>query len=111
KETSLTVFVKPARDAPVTIVAAIRRSLMSSTRAQPKAASAEMSPVPLTIEGYSVMHQMMRFRWAAWRQLPATDKQTIVEEVAGVLARMEQSGGGQSALYSLLGHKGDLMFV
>jgi len=57
------------------------------------------------------MHQMMRFRWAAWRQLPATDKRTIVEEVAGVLARMEQSGGGQSALYSLLGHKGDLMFV
>src|SRR5437868_4654033 len=84
---------------------------MSSTRAQPKAASEEISPVPLTIEGYSVMHQMMRFRWAAWRQLPATDKRTIVEEVAGVLARMEQSGGGQSALYSLLGHKGDLMFV
>src|SRR5207248_7666887 len=35
----------------------------------------------------------------------------IVEEAAGVLARMEHNGDGQSAVYSLLGHKGDMMFV
>jgi len=57
------------------------------------------------------MHQMMRVRWAAWRQLPAPEKRTIVEEAAGVLARMEHNGDGQSAVYSLLGHKGDVMFV
>jgi hypothetical protein len=28
--------------------------------------STEIPPVPLTIEGYSVLHQMMRFRWSAW---------------------------------------------
>ena len=76
-----------------------------------KTASDEIPAVPLTIEGYSVLHQMMRVRWAAWRQLAAADKSAIVDEAAGVLAAMEQNSGGQSALFSLLGHKGDLMFV
>jgi hydrogen peroxide-dependent heme synthase len=84
---------------------------MSSRSALPKSASEEIPPVPLTIEGYSVLHQMMRVRWAAWRQLAPAQKEAIVEEAAGVLARMEQNAPGQSALFSLLGHKGDLMFV
>jgi peroxiredoxin len=85
---------------------------MSSSRpVGPKTASDEIPAVPLTIEGYSVLHQMMRVRWAAWRQLAAADKSAIVDEAAGLLAAMEQNSGGQSALFSLLGHKGDLMFV
>jgi hypothetical protein len=33
---------------------------------RPQAASTEIPAVPLTTEGYSVLHQMMRFRRAAW---------------------------------------------
>jgi hydrogen peroxide-dependent heme synthase len=86
---------------------------MSSPRtAQPQtAASAELPAVPLTLEGYSVLHQMMRIRWTAWRQLRPSAKTEIVHEAAGFLSRAEQNASGQSALYSLLGHKGDLMFV
>lgn len=85
---------------------------MSSTRTvRPETATAEIPPVPLTIEGYSVLHQMMRFRWPAWRQLHPEQKTEIVREASEGLARMEQNPAGQSALYSLLGHKGDLMFV
>jgi peroxiredoxin len=85
---------------------------MTATRTmRPQTASAEIPAVPLTIEGYSVLHQMMRFRWSAWRQLRAGLKREIVHQAAGLLSKMEQSGSGQSALYSLLGHKGDLMFV
>jgi chlorite dismutase len=85
---------------------------MSSSRSGgPKAASDEIPPVPLTIEGYSVLHQMMRVRWSAWRPLAAADKAVIVNEAAAALARMEQNSEGQSALFSLLGHKGDLMLV
>jgi chlorite dismutase len=62
--------------------------------------------VPLTVEGASVLHQMMRFRRAAWRDLPAAERANIVEEAANAL-----DGMTNSALYSLLGHKGDLMFV
>ena len=85
---------------------------MSTTRsARPQAVATEIPAVPLTIEGYSVLHQMMRFRWAAWRQLAAAQQGEIIEEAATALAKMEQNPSGQSALYSLLGHKGDLMLV
>src|SRR6266571_2910094 len=85
---------------------------MSSTRTiRPQAVAAEVPPVPLTVEGYSVLHQMMRFRWDAWRPLRAAQKSEIVREATSLLSKMEQNSAGQSALFSLLGHKGDLMFV
>jgi peroxiredoxin len=76
-----------------------------------QAVSIEVPPVPLTIEGYCVLHQMMRLRWSAWRPLRAALKKEIVREASRVLAKMEQSESGQSALFSLLGHKGDLMLI
>jgi len=84
---------------------------MASTRVHPETVSIELPPVPLTIEGYCVLHQMMRFRWPAWRQLRAGVKAEIAQEAANALSKMEQNANGQSALYSLIGHKGDLMFV
>ena len=85
---------------------------MSSRRpVRPQAAVTEIPPVPLTIEGYSVLHQMMRVRWAAWRQLRPAEKTEILDEASVALKKMEQNASGQSGLYSLLGHKGDLMFV
>jgi peroxiredoxin len=62
--------------------------------------------MPLTVEGASVLHQMMRFRWPAWRALSPEARTGIVEEAASVLGSMPNT-----AVYSLLGHKGDLMFV
>jgi chlorite dismutase len=76
-----------------------------------QAGSVEIPPVPLTVEGYSVLHQMMRFRWSAWRPLRPSQKAKIVQEAAAALAKMEQNASGPSAFFSLLGHKGDLMFV
>src|ERR1700691_1449250 len=87
---------------PATRTARPERSTMVST---------EIPPVPLTIEGYSVLHQMMRFRWSAWRLLRPAQKAKIVHEASALLARMEQNPSGQSGLFSLIGHKGDLMFV
>ena len=84
---------------------------MATRTARPQTASAEMPAMPLTVEGYSVLHQMMRFRWSAWRHLRPVQKTEIVDEAAVVLSRMEQNAAGQSALYSVVGHKGDLMFL
>ena len=79
----------------------------------PEAITATALPaVPLTVEGASVLHQMMRFKRPAWRALSAGVQSEILAEAASALETMGQpSGGRQSALYSLLGHKGDLMFV
>src|ERR1700722_5500462 len=82
-----------------------------SHTAPPQTAEAATPAVPLTTEGYSVLHQMMRFRRSAWRALPQTERREITKEAEGVLGPMEESSAGQSALFSLIGHKGDLMLV
>ena len=79
--------------------------------APPETAVESLPPVPLTIEGASVLHQMLRVRWTAWKALTAGQRGEIVQEAALVLGEMERNASGQSALYSLLGHKGDLILV
>lgn len=71
----------------------------------------ELPAVPLTIEGSSVLHQMFRFRRADWRKLNETEKQEIAGEAAALLTTLEKDKEGQSALYSLFGHKGDLLWL
>jgi peroxiredoxin len=77
----------------------------------PQPASTEIPAVPLTTEGYCVLHQMMRFRWTAWREHAEGARSAIAHEAASVLGEMERNSDGQSALFSLIGHKGDLMLV
>jgi hydrogen peroxide-dependent heme synthase len=85
---------------------------MSASRTmRPETASAEAAAVPLTIEGYSVLHQMMKFRWSEWRQLRPAFRAEVIQQAAAFLNKAEQNPSGQSAMYSLLGHKGDLMFI
>jgi peroxiredoxin len=67
----------------------------------------EQPAVPLTIEGSSVLHQMMRFRWREWKQLPLDQQTDIVDEASSLLDPL----AGKSGLYSVLGHKADLMLV
>ncbi len=64
--------------------------------------------VPLTLEGASLLHQMLRVRWPAWRALNAGDRSSILQEASSAVAELEKKG---SAAFSLLGHKGDLMLV
>src|SRR6266508_4591013 len=69
-------------------------------------------PVPLTVEGASVLHQMVRLRRPAWRALEAATRAAIVAEAAAALGQWERfADGRQTAVYSLLGHKGDLLFA
>ena len=67
--------------------------------------------VPLTIEGASVLHQMMRVRWPAWKALPGSQRADILAEAVPVLAAMETRPSGQSAVFSVLGHKSDFLFL
>ena len=87
------------------------RTTTSHPPVRPQTTSVEIPAVPLTTEGYCVLHQMMRFRWTAWRTLPDATRSVIAEEAASVLGEMEKKSGGGSALFSLIGHKGDLLLV
>ncbi|HEV2214223.1 MAG TPA: hydrogen peroxide-dependent heme synthase [Terracidiphilus sp.] len=78
----------------------------------------EFPPVPLTLEGSSVLHQFFRFDWKAWRAVAQGERSQMVAEAAAVLRTMEHDAEGhngegkvQTALYSQLGHKGDLILI
>jgi chlorite dismutase len=79
--------------------------------------------VPETLDGWSLLHQMFRLDWRAWRALDPERRRRIGEAAADALASMEAGAGaggaapaaapgpGATALVSLLGHKGDLMLA
>ena len=67
--------------------------------------------VPETLEGQYLEHAMFMVNWPQWRSLPAAERHTIIEESAAWLNAKAAPEQGSSAFFSLLGHKGDLMFV
>lgn len=77
---------------------------MSDAHSNPSALPA----LPLTLDGASVLHQMMVFDWTAWRETDPFEQQQILDEAIPVLTAME---GQNSALFSMLGHKGDLLLL
>ena len=81
---------------------------------------ADFTPVPLTLEGSTLLHQIFRFDWKAWRATPAADCARIAAEALATLQSLEQkpgidggaqAAGVQTAVFSQLGHKGDLIFI
>jgi chlorite dismutase len=79
----------------------------------------DFPPVPLTLEGSSLLHQFFRFDWKAWRSTPVSDRERIAAEAVEALQGLERANpvSGQpdapvrSALFSELGHKGDLILI
>jgi len=82
-----------------------------STVIHPANAAEGVPPVPLTVEGSSVLHQMLRVRWPQWKVETAEKRSAALEEAARVIGDMEAGKESASAFFSLIGHKGDLMFV
>src|SRR5215813_2542788 len=82
-----------------------------ATNAELALASGELHAVPLTLEGSSVLHQMFRFRWTEWRKLSEKAQKEIVSEAGAALEKLEHHVNGQSALFSMLGHKADFMLI
>jgi len=75
---------------------------------------AEIPPVPLTLEGSSVLHQFFRFDWKAWRACADGERARIASEATAALKKLERADADapvRTALYSQLGHKGDLILV
>jgi peroxiredoxin len=75
---------------------------------------ADYPPVPLTLEGSSLLHQFFRFDWKSWRACAAGERKRIVAEATAALQRLERASADapvRTALFSQLGHKGDLILV
>ncbi len=75
---------------------------------------ADFPPVPLTLEGSSVLHQFFRFDWKSWRATPQAERERMAGGFIELLQRLEHESAGspiRTAVYSQLGHKGDLILV
>jgi chlorite dismutase len=76
-------------------------------------------PVPLTLEGSFLLHQFFRFDWKAWRSCAHGEREKIAAEGIAALQRLQHAAPKeanpdapiQTALFSQLGHKGDLILV
>jgi hydrogen peroxide-dependent heme synthase len=66
---------------------------------------------PLTLEGYSILHQMFRVRRRELRVLDVSKRDSIVKDASKLFGEMSRREDGETALFSALGHKGDLMIV
>ncbi len=82
----------------------------------------DFSPVPLTLEGSFLLHQFFRFDWRAWRSCAEGEPKNCAEgeraaiaaEAVAALQRLERAGPEapvRTALFSQLGHKGDLILI
>ena len=72
---------------------------------------ADLPPTPLTLDGSYLLHQMFRVRWADWRALSTAEQEAVLEQATAIFQGMEDNKQEATALFSMLGHKGDLMVV
>lgn len=73
-----------------------------------------MSHAPQTLEGWYALHSIYHFDWLSWRGLQAAEREEILAEATAFLGAAEQvedAAEGSSALFNLLGHKGDLLLL
>jgi chlorite dismutase len=71
----------------------------------------ELPAAPLTLDGSFILHQMFRVRWTAWRGLGTSETKHVLTKAIDMFSAVEQNPQEPTGLFSLLGHKGDLMIV
>ena len=96
---------------------ASRIAAMSSDRAEQNRGKdrakipGDFPAAPLTLEGYGILHQMFRVRRRELRALAAAKRNVAVKDASKLFGEMARREDGETALFSALGHKGDLMII
>jgi len=72
---------------------------------------ADFPAAPLTLEGYSILHQMFRVRRRELRVLDLAKRSAMLKDASKLFGEMSRREDGETALFSALGHKGDLIVV
>ncbi|SMO42618.1 heme-binding protein [Halorubrum cibi] len=73
-----------------------------------------MVEAPATEEGWFALHEFRSIDWDAWRDAPDRKRERAVEEGRSYLLHRERlaaADAGDSALFSVLGHKADLLTI
>ena len=73
-----------------------------------------MVEAPPTAEGMFALHEFRSIDWDAWRDAPERERERAIEEGRSYLSACENvvdADAGDSALFSVLGHKADLLTI
>jgi len=73
-----------------------------------------MPEAPETLEGWYALHDFRKIDWPRWKALPADERGATLREAVEFLRNVEahqDADEGSSALYSIVGHKADFMFL
>jgi len=73
-----------------------------------------MANPPRTEEGWYALHDFRTVDWSAWRAAPERERASAIEDGVAYLEEHERvvdAEEGASAVFSVLGHKADLMIV
>ncbi|WP_435092710.1 heme-binding protein [Halorubrum sp. N11] len=73
-----------------------------------------MVEAPQTEEGWFALHDFRSIDWDAWRDAPERERERAIEEGKTFLNHREliaDAEEGESGLFSVIGHKADLLFV
>jgi hydrogen peroxide-dependent heme synthase len=66
---------------------------------------------PQTLDGHFVLHDCYTVLWPAWSALSVTERDAIATQAAEWLRDEAGVGETYSALYSMMGHKSDIMLI
>jgi chlorite dismutase len=69
------------------------------------------NPAPNTLEGFAILHQFFRLKRREWAIHSADERAQVLAQAASLFAAMGEREDGQSALFTELGHKGDLLVI
>ena len=64
--------------------------------------------VPETLEGWAILHKIYKVKWDEWG---LNSDVKLVDQLCETLEQYNKSESGQSAVFSIIGHKGDLLFL
>ncbi|HEY1849816.1 MAG TPA: hydrogen peroxide-dependent heme synthase [Candidatus Binataceae bacterium] len=78
---------------------------------EPSTTAHDLAAAPNTLEGFAVLHQFFRLRRPQWNALVESRRAEIIEKASRAFAAMERREDGHSAIFSQLGHKGDLIVI
>ncbi|MFP3513781.1 chlorite dismutase family protein, partial [Peribacillus sp. SIMBA_075] len=68
----------------------------------------------LTLEGWYTYHNFRTINWEKWKAASAQERQEALDELNALIRTWdanEAEGQGSTAVYSILGHKADLVFM
>jgi peroxiredoxin len=73
-----------------------------------------MSEALQTLEGWYVLHDFRSVDWASWKMVSPDERKAALDELHtmyGDWMNTEEQKEGSTAVFSIVGHKGDLLFM